>query len=53
MAKKRTTRRKVNEPVVDAALNHIYDRIDDLQPSTNGYSMSDTPAEGTVTVTEN
>ncbi len=46
MAKKRTTRRRVNEPIVDAALNHIYDKIDSLQTSTN--KITDTIEEGTV-----
>ena len=50
MAKKRVTRKKVNDPIVDSALRDIYDKIDGLQPQSSEYRTSTPPITGEVTV---
>lgn len=50
MAKKRFTRKKVNNPVIDTALNDIYDKLEGFQPSDESTSFTQTPTIGQTQV---
>jgi hypothetical protein len=52
MAKKKLTRKRVNEPLIDSALQDIYNKIETLQPSEE-LSITDTPEEGVLMSTQN
>jgi hypothetical protein len=54
MAVKKSTRKKVNDPIVDSALRDVYTKLDKLQPSppNEPYTNLNTPEEGTVTTVE-
>ena len=50
MAKKRVTRKRVNDPTINEALRDIYDKIDGLQPNSSDYITPTPPVEGDTTV---
>ena len=54
MAVKKSTRKKVNDPIIDSALRDVYTKLDKLQPSppNEPYTNLNTPEEGTVTTVE-
>lgn len=53
MARKRLTRKKVNDPVVDTALRDIYDKIEHLMPETNGKISKRAPQIGDFQLVNN
>ena len=50
MARRRLTRKKVNDPIVDNALRDIYDKIDGLMPETDGKPSKRPPRAGDTQV---
>ena len=54
MAVKKSTRKKVNDPIIDSALRDVYTKLDKLQPSppNEPYTNLNTPEVGTVTTVE-
>ena len=50
MARRRLTRKKVNDPTVDNALRDIYDKIDGLMPETDGKPSKRPPRAGDTQV---
>ena len=54
MAIKKSTRKTVNDPIIDSALRDVYTKLDKLQPSPPGepYDNLNTPEEGTVTAVD-
>ena len=48
MAKKRVTRKRVNDPTINEALRDIYDKIDGLQPNSSDYITPTPPVEGDI-----
>ncbi len=53
MARKRLTRKKVNDPIVDTALRDIYDKIEHLMPETAGKTSKTAPQIGDFQLVNN
>ena len=53
MARKRLTRKKVNDPIVDTALRDIYDKIENLMPETSGKTSKRAPQVGDFQLVDN
>ena len=52
MARKRLTRKKVNDPVIDTALRDIYDKLDTMQPEVAGKTSKLAPQIGDTQLVE-
>tara|TARA_R100000278_G_scaffold111728_3_gene89335 strand:+ start:6117 stop:7802 length:1686 start_codon:yes stop_codon:yes gene_type:complete len=53
VARKRLTRKKVNDPIVDTALRDIYDKIEHLMPETSGKTSKRAPQVGDFQLVNN
>tara|TARA_R100001086_G_scaffold23127_1_gene11000 strand:+ start:882 stop:2588 length:1707 start_codon:yes stop_codon:yes gene_type:complete len=53
VARKRLTRKKVNDPIVDTALRDIYDKIEHLMPETSGKTSKRAPQVGDFQLVDN
>ncbi len=53
MARRRLTRKKVNDPIVDTALRDIYDKIEHLMPETAGKASKTAPQIGDFQLVNN
>ena len=53
MARKRLTRKKVNDPIVDTALRDIYDKIENLMPEASNKTSKRAPQIGDFQLVDN